>query len=146
LRERLFFNGNFGLSLGNRQTYIEVSPLIGYRFTPRLSAGLGPIYRYYEIQNSSTAFAENQFGMRVFSRFTIIPNLFAHAEYEVLNLTAYDRIVEPRIYIHSVLVGGGYIQSIGRGAVFMMVLYNLNETYYTPYQNPIIRAGVNIGF
>jgi hypothetical protein len=146
LKQRLFINGNFGLSFGNNQTFIEASPLIGYRLTPRLSAGLGPIYRYYEIQLANSRFTESQYGMRVFSRYTIIPNLFAHAEYESLNLTAYDRPEEPRIYIHSVLVGGGYVQPLGRSAVFIMLLYNLNQTFYTPYQNPIIRAGVNIGF
>src|SRR5690625_7764740 len=38
-KEKLFFGGNIGLSFGS-MTYINLSPLIGYRFSKMLSAGI----------------------------------------------------------------------------------------------------------
>ncbi|MBK9045856.1 MAG: hypothetical protein IPL74_03855 [Bacteroidetes bacterium] len=45
------------------------------------------------------------------------------------------------------LVGGGYAQEIGANAsLVLMLLWNLTEEQYSPYQNPIIRIGINAGF
>ena len=43
ISDRIFFGGDFWLTVGTN-TYIDIAPLIGYRITPRLSAGIGPIY------------------------------------------------------------------------------------------------------
>jgi hypothetical protein len=45
------------------------------------------------------------------------------------------------------LVGGGYFQRIdgSNSGIFVMLLYNLTESLYTPYSNPIVRIGVNLG-
>ncbi len=146
IKDRLFLGGNFGLQFGNRYTLIEVSPLVGLWLSPKFVAGGGPVYRYYKRTDLNFDFEENQYGGRLFGRYLLIQNLFAHAEYELLNLTDY-RIQpnSPRTNISSFLVGGGYIQNLGRSAVFIMVLFNLNETELTPYTNPVIRAGFNIG-
>ena len=48
---------------------------------------------------------------------------------------------------NSFLVGGGYRQQIGGNAAMnLMVLWNLNDTYDSPYTNPIIRIGFSAGF
>ena len=76
--------------------------------------------------------------------------LFGHAEYEILSLESrYFEIGAPpdavgRFNLHSVLIGGGIYQPIGRRAGFLiMVLWNLNETASSPYSNPIFRIGFN---
>jgi hypothetical protein len=48
--------------------------------------------------------------------------------------------------IYNVLGGGGYRQAISDRLFFdAMMLWNFTPTLYTPYVNPIIRIGFNIG-
>jgi hypothetical protein len=155
--DRIFFGGNFGMQFGTI-TNIEVSPLMGYHITPRLSAGLGARFEYFKDKGLIYPYETTIYGGSVFSRFVIIQNLgeglslgintgvFTQAEYEMLSLER--EYFEPpyngtgRFLVHSVLVGGGIIQPIGRRSAFLIsVLYNLNESARSPYNNPIVRIG-----
>ena len=162
LRDRLFFGGNFGLTFGNT-TSIIVSPLGGYRITPRLSSGLGIRYEYFRSDYPGyVSYDTHIWGGSVFSRYMFIRNLseaigigglnsglFLHAEYEMLSLESkyYDLTnpsAEGRFSLHSVLVGGGLFQPIGqRSGLLITVLWNMNETYNSIYANPVIRFGFN---
>lgn len=144
-RERIYFGGNFGLQFGNRTTFIEISPLLGYWMTSDLVLGAGPVYRYWRYNDGIFNVEDNQFGTRLFSRFYFLDNFFAHAEYEWLNLTDYRIESEPRTNINSFLAGGGYVQRVGRSAFFVMILYNFTESQLTPYDNPVFRAGFSVG-
>jgi hypothetical protein len=155
--DRLFFGGNFGLMFGT-VTNIEVSPLVGYYITPRLAAGAGIRFEYFKDKGYYAPYESTIYGGNIFSRYTIINNLgeglnlgmntgiFVQVEYEALSLE--KEYFEPpytekgRFIVHSVLVGGGIIQPIGRRSAFILtVLYNLNETSRSPYSNPIVRVG-----
>jgi hypothetical protein len=71
-----------------------------------------------------------------------------HQETELLNLEVYDFLNDKvkRKNIISPLIGAGYIQRFGdTGGLFLMALFNLNETTDSPYSNPIIRVGFNFG-
>jgi hypothetical protein len=155
--DRLFFGGNFSLMFGYI-TNIEISPLVGYYITPRLAAGTGIRFEYYKDKGYYYPFQTTIYGGSVFSRYIIIKNLgeginmglntgiFSQVEYEILSLE--KEYFEPpysedgRFLVHSVLVGGGIIQPIGRRSAFLVtVLYNLNESVRSPYSNPIIRVG-----
>ncbi len=47
---------------------------------------------------------------------------------------------------NSFFVGGGYLQRIGgNSGMYFLVLWNLNDTPNSPYTNPVIRIGFNIG-
>lgn len=49
--------------------------------------------------------------------------------------------------IISIFAGGGYRQTMGDNSFLtIMVLYNFNQTQYSPYSNPIIRIGYTLGF
>ncbi|MFM7176524.1 MAG: hypothetical protein ACKO0X_03765 [Bacteroidota bacterium] len=153
-KDRLYFGGNLGLQFGSA-TYIDLSPLVGYKITEKLSAGLGITYIYYNIKESANnyGYETSIYGGRVFGRYHFLDNLFAHAETEVLNMEVPARISGTNQYtlvrenITSVLAGGGYAQPIGeRSALVMMLLWNFNEDQYSPYQNPIFRIGFNAGF
>ena len=147
--DRVYTGGNLGLQFGN-QTLVDVSPLIGYMFTERLSFGRGFTYQYYRL--NSIDYSTHIFGGRLFGRYLVIKNLFAHAEYELMN---YEGITidssgiqsDPRrVDIHSMFIGGGFRQPIGmRSAFLIMVLVNLIDDDYSPYNNPLIRAGFTIG-
>lgn len=155
--DRLFFGGNFGMQFGTI-TSIEVSPLLGYYITPKLSAGAGIRFEYFKDKGYYAPYETTIYGGDIFTRYVIISNLgeglniglntgiFAQVEYEALSLE--KAYFEPpytgdgRFIVHSILVGGGIIQPIGaRSAFLFSVLYNLNETARSPYSNPIFRVG-----
>ena len=60
LKDRIYLGGNLALQLGNRLTFIEVSPLVGLWMNPKLVAGGGPVYRYF--RRSDLNFEDNQYG------------------------------------------------------------------------------------
>lgn len=149
-KERLFFGGNLGLYFGSL-TYINVSPTIGYRFSERLGAGLGPAYSYYsDKRDKNYTYTTNTYGGRLFGQYLITDQLMAYSEYEMINVEVpnllFTRLV--RKNISSLFVGGGYLQRFGSGnsGISLMILYNVLESDYQIYENPIIRTGINIGF
>jgi len=161
-KDRIFFGGNFGLSFGNT-TSIIISPIAGYRLTPRLSSGIGLRYEYFKSNYPGyVPYDTHIFGGSLFSRYMVIKNLsesiglgglnsgiFLQGEYEMLSLESqYFDLANPvpgsRFNLHSVLIGGGIYQPIGgRSAFLLTVLWNLNESYHSIYANPIIRIGFN---
>lgn len=144
--DKVFVGGNVGFQFGT-VTFAEVSPLIGYRITEKISAGIGATYQYYRYKDPTYELATNVYGGRVFGRYFFTDYLFAHAEYEYLNLEAFDFYPRRRVDVESVLVGGGYFQRIdgSHSGIYIMLLYNLTESLYTPYSNPILRIGINLG-
>ena len=155
--DRLFFGGNFGLMFGT-VTNIEISPLAGYYITPRLAAGTGIRFEYFRDKGYFDPYQTTIFGGNLFTRYTIIKNLgeglkiglntgiFGQVEYEALSLEKLyfePPYTEPgRFILHSILVGGGIIQPVGRRSAFLVtILYNLNETSRSPYTNPVVRVG-----
>lgn len=154
LMDRFFFGGSLGLQFGSA-TYIDVSPLIGYKLTDRIHVGTGFTYIYYKYKDSyyNYSYETSIYGGRVFGRYYILENLFAHTEVEMLNMEvpAYDLSSQVYTYVRdnitSVMVGGGYAQSLGNtSALYIMVLWNLTEEQYSPYSNPIFRIGFSAGF
>lgn len=145
----LFFGGGLGLQFGS-MTLIEVSPLVGYKVTPKFSVGISPTYKYYHYNDyygPSLDLKTNVFGGSLFSRYVIWENLFAHVEFETL---AYNTEVPgypiTREQFNSFFVGGGYNQPIGgNSAMYILALWNLNDTPDSPYVNPVIRVGFSVG-
>jgi hypothetical protein len=155
-RQRLFYGGDFELTLGSN-TYINLSPIVGYKLTNRLSAGLGPIYifekyKLYNIQSST-------YGGKAFASFIVIKdvdqyfnigikNILLHAENEMINIqkmeyvgTSYYALKE-RLWIDNVLAGAGLNMPFSeRSGINIYVLWDITQNPYSPYSNPIIRLG-----
>lgn len=136
--EKVYYGGSFGLSFGTNFTYIDASPLSGYGFTNRLSAGIGATYQY--INNGG--YSDSNYGGRVFSRFGLLRNVFVHAEYEVINGAPLDLDnfrLRPRAWIDSFFIGPGYSTHIGgQEGMQIYLLFNLtydelNTLYNEPY-------------
>ncbi len=148
-RSRLFYGGGFGLQFGSA-TLIELSPLVGYKVTPKLGIGVSPTYKYYHYNNyygPDLDLASNVYGGSIFARYTIIQSVFAHVEYETLfyntSTPGYPTYMEQ---FNSFFVGGGYMQYFGANSgMYIEVLWNLNDTPNSPYTNPIFRVGFNVG-
>lgn len=143
----LYFGGGLGLQFGST-TLVEISPLVGYKITPKLSIGISPTYKYYSYQYYGYGkVSTNVFGGSVFSRYFIFENVFAHVEYETLSYNTKEPNQSSYMQqINSFFVGGGYNQRIGgNSAMYVLILWNLNDTPYSPYVNPIIRIGFSVG-
>lgn len=146
--QRLIFGGNLGLQFGS-YTFVDVSPLVGYKVTDQLIMGLGATYIYYSVDDFPYKYSTNIFGGRAFTKYYLMENLFAHVEYEVLNMEVLDDLTYKlvRTNIPSLFVGGGYRQMMGERSAFeLLLLYNVMEERNSPYQNPIVRAGFVFGF
>jgi hypothetical protein len=155
-RDRLFFGGNVSFAVGSI-TIIQVSPLAGYRITPRWSAGFGVDYEYYKSSGQSYGYAQVKpystsiYGGNIFTNYVLVKNfpmegisLLAQTEYEALSLEKkyfQDYTSSGRFILHSVFIGGGIRQRMGRRSSFnLLVLWNFNETQYSPYSsNPILK-------
>ena len=113
-------------------------------------------------------YSASVYGGRIFFRYYLrslfdnfLGNIFAHTEYEYLyytrpikqdrygNLTdGYSLYSQGKevMEINSLFVGGGYSQPVGgRAFIDIMVLFNLNDSYNSPYSNPVFRIGFGVG-
>lgn len=151
LSDRVYFGGGFGLSTGNNATNISISPQVGYKITPRLSAGVGVSYQYVGFRTIDASLSN--YGWSVFSRFNITQQFFAYTEFEDLQFeyfTSNTAEQKARLGYNSLLIGAGYTEAITDRASFSIsALYNLLydladpiQPYNSPWQ---IRAGIGLG-
>lgn len=155
---KLFTGGSMGLSFGNI-TYINLSPQIGYRFSPMIAGGVQINGQYESIRYKNQygdLHQKDKYGMAgigVFGRFYPVPQIFIHLQPEMNFIFGkskfYDGTPDQKFQEHvpSLLAGLGYSQSIGgSSAINLMMLYDVLQKEDSPYGNkPIFRAGVDIG-
>lgn len=155
-----FFTGGFvGLQFGT-VTLLDVSPLIGYRLTDSWHVGVGGTYKFHSIRNfhydmytgRRSNVRSHILGAQTFTRLFVTKQFFAHGEFEFLRIRNEVFVDDPdeqrynRDYtfsnIHSIFIGGGYRQLMSeRFAADIMLLWNLNDTFESPYSNPVFRMG-----
>lgn len=154
LKDRIFVGGGVTLSFGT-VTALGASPIVGFRITDKLSAGVGFDYVYLKDKRFSPAYETSIYGGNVFGRYTIWRTLFTQAEYGFTSWEAFiydasiNTYVVRRINVPSLLLGGGLAQPIGRNSAFViMALYDvLHNPPYSYNPSPLtFKAGVNIGF
>jgi len=156
LSDRIVFGGDVGLSFGTI-TYIKLEPIVGYRITNRLTAGLGPIYIYEKYRNYNLR--TSTYGAKILSSFTVLRgedisatglgNVVLHAENEVINIEPFlvngytgEIFLGERLWIDNLLIGGGITQQLGgRFGVSLFVLWDVTQNLYSPYSNPIFKLG-----
>lgn len=153
VRERIYIGGYLGLQIGTI-TSVNISPTVAYRFTNRITGGVGGTYQYYRDRgwglNPDYYNATHIFGGSVFTRYNITRQFFAQAEYEALNLDSQmgyglDNISGNRFWEQNYFLGGGYRAMLGpRAFLNLMLLYNFNNQSVVYYQNPIFRIGVDV--
>jgi hypothetical protein len=167
---RIVFGGGFGLGIG-AVTNISVSPIIGYRFTDKFTAGIGLGYQYIRAKEGAVVYDPSTaeqiykpvtatcYFPSVWARYTIWRNIFAHAEYQHNFLTIKDyyndfsnnsaivkrtsTVNEPTLWL-----GAGIKQPISERVSFVIIgLYDVIPDKYNLYNGPIdIRFGINAGF
>jgi len=152
-KDRIVVGGSLGAQFGN-STYVEVSPIVGYKVTDMFTAGIGFSYQYYKVNYNVITiddYSMSVYGPRVFLQHDIIYGFFAHAEYEMMkyNFKYEDPLYDAYSGQVPALFGGlGYNYAIGDKAKFQfMALYDFlngpNSLYYSPW---VIRMGFSTGF
>lgn len=155
---KLFTGGTVGLQFGS-YTYINIAPIIGYRFNEYLACGVGPNYIFYRQNYYGTIYKTNIYGANFFTRIyflkDIIPSIkdfYLHGEFEALSLETeifdynYMHTGSKRYWIGSVYGGAGIRQMLGeRAFMTLTVLYNFNESLDNPFDPLVYRVGLEIG-
>ncbi len=145
-KERVYVGGSLGLQISNFATFVDVSPMVGYRLTNRLSSGIGLKYQYYH--EKLIGYGTHVYGGSVFAKALIIPQAFIYGEFETLNLEApyFRENSGDRFWEQNYFAGLGFRQQIGPKAFFnIMLLYNFNDDSFVYFQNPIFRFSIEIG-
>ncbi len=144
-----FVGGMIGGSFSNTGGSFEISPLVGYKVTDDFHVGsrLTYIYSSYDYGGYIGKKSFNDYGGSLFARHKFLNMLFAHVEYEVLSVEYFvDQSQTSRRTINNLFVGGGLFQQMGgRGFATVAILYNVLESEYSPYSNPVIRIGFGVG-
>ena len=141
--QNITYGGNFGANFGTL-TYIDLSPLVGYYLTPEWVAGVGGSYIYYRQRFSPTAIYQTHlYGVRAFTQYSFLPQVFVHGEMELMNFDHYDNFtqVNTRVWHPTPFLGLGYSVPLGSRASFRtMALFAFNSTDpMSPYfNNPLV--------
>lgn len=156
---KLMAGGNFGFAFGN-YSLLNISPMIGYRFSPKFAAGINinaqfTWEKYRDIDGFERKDNFSILGGGIWGRYYPLDFLFVQAqpEYNSISLKRqiYDdprRTFKERYGAPSLLLGGGYAQPIGGNSSFViMLLYDVLQDNNSPYRNrPVFSVGGNFGF
>ncbi|HSI90974.1 MAG TPA: hypothetical protein VK927_07645 [Adhaeribacter sp.] len=125
--KRFFTGGGFAISFGT-YTFIQVTPILAYRLTDRISIGCGLSYIYV-----SDSFDQlHIWGGKAFTQVMVYKSFFGHLEYEVLDFKDTFPVV---------IAGAGYRQMFSdKVGMDTMLLFDINNNERSYYRNPIIRA------
>lgn len=168
-KSKLIFGGGLIFGIGNGITNLGLSPIVGYRFTDKLAAGIGLGYQYYGNKQAKqyydtsqpTPYPVNDFHLKtsiysasLWARYLVFNNIFVHLEPE---MNSYKRFVDwennysvelERVFVPSILVGAGIRQPItDRLSLVGILLYDVLQEPGSPYYRRVdIRFGFNVGF
>jgi hypothetical protein len=151
-----YYGGEVGFAFSSNYFSIGVDPLVGYKVTPKLSLGAKIGYTYISDDGYKPlpALNSSNYGGSIFSRYRIIPQLYAHAEFaywsyeSVINLTD-DGYDTERVWVPYLLLGGGFSQMISPNVwAYAEVLFDVLNDSNSPYDewDPFISVGVGVGF
>jgi hypothetical protein len=156
--DNFVFGGFIGLQFGTT-TLIDISPNIGYYFTPKVLGGVGMTYEYYSQTWYEKRISSSIYGGRLFNEYVFFDNigshmriksnfaLYSHFEYEALNMDRDFSDMQTfgktnRFWLHGILVGGGLKQNFGKhSSLNISILYNIIADIRSPYTNPLVRIG-----
>jgi hypothetical protein len=143
LKDRIYFGGTVGAQFGN-YTFVDFSPMIGLKVNKVVSFGAQSTFQY--LSYNSQNYSSNIIGISGFTRVMVYRELFLQAEYGVVNGN-FKLIDEQRETLENFLLGAGYNYILDQHfKMYGTVLFNVLQTPYHPYQNPLIRVGFSYGF
>jgi len=160
---RLVLGGSLGMVFGD-YTNVDISPLVGYRFSDYIAAGINLNAQYGQFKsrdfytgNTIQRDKYTIFGGGVWGRVYPLPMVFIHIqpEYNFISQTStyyqdndVKQTVKTNYGVPSLLLGAGYTQSVGgRVGIGISVLYDVIQDNRSPYRNSLVyRVGAGLGF
>lgn len=153
---RLVFGGNLGVSFGD-YTFVNISPQVGYMFSPIFTGGAGINYVHSSFKtrysnNTEVKETYSYAGLNVFGRVFPTNFLFAMVQPEInysWGKIKFENSNQPDIeqdgeWIPTFLVGAGVMMGgrRGRGGLMLSVQYDLAQNPRSPYgSNPFVGMG-----
>ena len=135
----------------------NVSPLVGYRFTPSFSGGVSAMYAYENYKKRNPDFTINSYGGGAFLRYDLGPAVMKDLPFSIFFQTDYEGRQENIKYKkfgnieypdesnfeNRLFLGAGYYQPLGgRVRAFFMVSVDLLHLGGDNDVKPLIRAGI----
>lgn len=146
---KVYYGGNVGISFGS-YFRISVTPLVGYKLSPKASAGVKVGYEYIEDKRYDPKLTSHNYGGSIFARYRLHQQVYAHGEFAYLSYKYKTSNIETdRTWVPFLLLGGGLVQPISpKAALFVEVLVDVLQSDKSPYEkwNPWISVGVAAGF
>lgn len=165
--DRLILGGGLNLGFGNGYANVGASPIVGYRITNALSAGIGMGYQYYKAPDPYyydpadpyKVFYdyEHIFYPSVWTRLFVYNNFFISSAYEFdfinfkgpgLDNFGNPITIKKNVTNPCLLVGAGFRQPLGgRVSAYFEFIYDVLQGDYSPYPKnaPDIRIGFAAG-
>ena len=155
-QSRVYYGGGIGFNFWNDYFYLSVQPLIAYKVTPQFSVGGRLVYTYISDDRSSLGnIKSHNYGASVFSRYRIIPQIYAHAEFAYASTERHTYNVlqqqfdSERVWVPYLLLGGGFSQQISPNVwAYAEILFDVINDSNSPYKagDPFVSVGVGVGF
>ncbi len=136
--------GGIGFSFGTNITSFGIAPQVSYIIKRIVEPGVSVRYQFTKDRFPVEDITWHTFGASIFTRLYPIPVLFALIEGEIIN-TGFRQ--GGRNNYGNLLLGGGYIQGVGKGAFFGLSLkVNVFTNPFYPNHYPIISVGGGYAF
>jgi hypothetical protein len=158
---RFYYGGYLGVELGLVNQF-EISPVAGFRISPRWSAGTGAKYQYYHDRQLDQVFRAHLFAPLAFSDFVAIRDLdeffpfrfiegafTIHVQMDMFSLpTAHfdldnDHAGQSRFFRPTWLAGAGLRRQTGPYSYFnILIMMDISDHLRSVYKNPVVRFGL----
>lgn len=149
VKSNMYYGGYMSLSFGT-YTVIGLTPLVGYKVSPQFSVGTQFSYEYVKDKSYAIEFESSSYGISFFSRYRIIPQLYAHVEFSEMNYKLfYTDGGSTREWVSFLWLGGGYSQPVSQNTWFnAQILFDVINNEHSPYYGwePYFSVGFGVGF
>jgi len=150
-----FAGGLFGVAFGSETSYVEISPILSYRFSRAFQLGTRLTFRYRKDKRYEPDLSTTDIGGSLLARFYVFDPIYLKAEVERLNWE-YIGITDDGYYTTvedaytGYYAGLGFVQRAGgRVAMYMSFLWDFahDDNEPSPNERPwLIRIGFGYTF
>ena len=150
LKNRIFLNGNVALQ-STDPIIIDLNIQLGYRWTKKLSSGIGVILReqFSNDSDSTSSITGDSHGLSFFTNYDIAKGFFLYGEFQAVNSRSlFAESSQASSWEYAVLAGiGRRFQISSKISLSVSLLYDLNYRNNTLNRRPLTpRIGYNISF
>lgn len=133
------FGGNIGFGFNNNGFSASIEPAAKYNFSPKFAAGVGLSFGYL----NADSFKSTNYGGRIFSMYSPIPQLFLSAELQEMGVSRTTEVasapdLKNNFWYPSLFLGAGYRMGNLHAGFRYDVLHNKNKGLFSSPISPYI--------